>query len=294
LVTIATAAIVVATGGSAAIIAGAALGGTISVGMTALFDKIKNKVSSVNEYMLNGFTGAVTGAISGGIDKAKKLGEGTKLLSKAVSGFIIGTGEDAARQVLLEGKKEVNLGQSVMKGIMNATLAIAVPLIIKGGQAVVNKIKAPGVNRAVGEVVEKGAKSLGNNADEMAFGGVCSANKSVGIAQSRINIANGPTRFSPSSKAGLEHVIDRHFNPTKNAGQFSISVDELKSILSRKDVIDTPISISKTSGQFGRVFDVGYDIGTIKPSMGGQKTSWIEIFTDSKGNLITTYPIPTP
>lgn len=89
-------------------------------------------------------------------------------------------------------------------------------------------------------------------------------------------------------------MIDRHFNPTKNAGQFSISMDELKSILPRKDIIDTPVTVSETSGQFKRVVDVGDDIGTVKPSMGGQSTSWIEIFTDSKGNLITTYPTPAP
>ncbi|MGP1434207.1 MAG: hypothetical protein ACTTKP_08000, partial [Catonella sp.] len=136
----------------------------------------------------NGFTGAVTGAISGGIDNAKKLGEGAKLVAEAVSGFIIGTGEDAARQAFVEGKKEVNLGQSVMKGIKNAALAVAVPLIIKGGQAVVNKIKTQGVNTAVEEVVEKavketseevteevaekGAKSLANNSDEMISKGL--------------------------------------------------------------------------------------------------------------------------
>ena len=179
LVTIATAAIVVATGGSAAIIAGAALGGTISVGMTALFDKINNRVSSISEYMFNGFTGAVTGAISGGIDNAKKLGEGAKLAREALLGLGIGTGEDAARQVLLEGKKEVDPIRSVINGIMNAGLAVAVPLIIKGGKAVVNKIKTPGVNtvagEAVEEVAEKGAKSVGNNVDEVISEGAVEA-----------------------------------------------------------------------------------------------------------------------
>ncbi|WP_185959930.1 hypothetical protein [Criibacterium bergeronii] len=106
------------------------------------------------------------------------------------------------RRHALEGKKEVNLGQSVMKGIMNATLAIAVPLIIKGGQAVVNKIKAPGVNRAVGEVaedvIEKGAKSLGNNADDVISEGVNKASK-------HCNIEEG---LNFSSKA-LEHMDER-------------------------------------------------------------------------------------
>ena len=120
---------------------------------------------------------------------------------------------------------------------------------------------------------------------------------SHGFDTTRINVANGPTRFSPSNNAGLKHVIDRHFSPGKNAGQFNISVDELKKILGRKDVINTVGTISEESGQYVRFVDVGKDIGTIKPSIpdvGGQNTSWIAIYTDIKGNLITTYPVPPP
>jgi len=113
----------------------------------------------------------------------------------------------------------------------------------------------------------------------------------------RINVANGPTRFSPSNNAGLEHVKNRHFSPGKNAGQFSITVDELKDILGRKDVVNTVGTISQESGQYVRVVNVGEIVGTIKPSIpevGGQTTSWIAIYTDVKGNLITTYPVPAP
>ena len=113
----------------------------------------------------------------------------------------------------------------------------------------------------------------------------------------RINIANGPTRFSPSKNAGLQHVIDRHFSPGKNAGQFTISVDKLKSILGRKDIINSLGIPSTTSGQYTRIVDVGEVVGTIKPSIpnvGGNPTTWITIITDVKGNLITTYPCPAP
>ena len=119
----------------------------------------------------------------------------------------------------------------------------------------------------------------------------------AGFDTTRINIANGSTRLSPSNNAGLEHVKGRHFSPGKNAGQFSITVDELKDILGRKDVINTVGTISQESGQYVRVVDVGQNIGTIKPSIpevGGQSTSWIAIYTDVKGNLITTYPVPAP
>ncbi|WP_460645275.1 hypothetical protein [Lacrimispora brassicae] len=119
----------------------------------------------------------------------------------------------------------------------------------------------------------------------------------AGFDTTRINVANGPTRFSPSNNAGLEHVKGRHFSPGKNAGQFSITVDELKDILGRKDVINTVGTISQESGQYVRVVDVGQNIGTVKPSIpevGGQSTSWIAIYTDVKGNLITIYPVPAP
>ncbi|TRW21076.1 DUF4237 domain-containing protein, partial [Criibacterium bergeronii] len=74
---------------------------------------------------------------------------------EAVSGFIIGIGEDAAKQALVEGKEEVDGTRSVINGIINAGLALAVPVLIKGGKAVANKIKTPGVNKSVGEVATK-------------------------------------------------------------------------------------------------------------------------------------------
>ena len=120
---------------------------------------------------------------------------------------------------------------------------------------------------------------------------------SLGIVESRINITNAPTRFSPSNKVGLEHVLDRHFNPGKNAGQFTISVDELKSILGNKDIIKSPVKVLETSSQYSRTVNVGEVVGTIKPSIpevGWKPTTWMEIITDSKGNLITTYPCPAP
>ncbi|MGP1434224.1 MAG: polymorphic toxin type 30 domain-containing protein [Catonella sp.] len=117
------------------------------------------------------------------IDEAKKLKEGKKLALEAMSGFIIGIGEDAARQALVEGKEEVDGTRSVTKGIINAGLAIAVPIILKEAKAGLNKIKTQGVNTVVEEVVEKtvketseevteevvekGAKSLANNVDDM-------------------------------------------------------------------------------------------------------------------------------
>ncbi|MHC5293326.1 T7SS effector LXG polymorphic toxin [Listeria welshimeri] len=115
----------------------------------------------------------------------------------------------------------------------------------------------------------------------------------AGIVQSRINLAEGPTRFSPSKNAGMKHVRDRHFNPSKNSGQFTISESELKNILQSESVIKTTVKELK-SGGFERVVDTGKVVGTVKPSLGGQPTTWIKVITDKAGNIITTYPIPKP
>lgn len=89
---------------------------------------------------------------------------------------------------------------------------------------------------------------------------------SIGIAQSRINIANGPTRFSSSDNAGFNHIVDRHFNPNRNAGQFTISQDKLKNILSSKETVE--IEVKEIPGnQFERIINIGENAGTIKPSI---------------------------
>ncbi|ECW8242375.1 hypothetical protein F3247_13760 [Listeria monocytogenes] len=119
---------------------------------------------------------------------------------------------------------------------------------------------------------------------------------SIGIAQSRINIAKGPIRFSSSDNAGFNHIVDRHFNPNRNAGQFTISQDKLKNILSSKETVE--IEVKEIPGnQFERIINIGETAGTIKPSIpenGGKPTNYIRILTDKAGNLITAYPIPKP
>ncbi|MDO7908911.1 hypothetical protein Q5741_21280, partial [Paenibacillus sp. JX-17] len=121
-------------------------------------------------------------------------------------------------------------------------------------------------------------------------------NINIGVVRSRINIANGPTRFSLSRNAGWKHVADRHFSPGTNAGQFTVSQSEVKGILQQKSTINTPIS-SSTNGQYSRLVNTGRTIGTVKPSIpafGGSTTKWMQVITDVKGNLITTYPVPGP
>ncbi|SUB83918.1 Uncharacterised protein [Pragia fontium] len=122
---------------------------------------------------------------------------------------------------------------------------------------------------------------------------------SSGIVQSRINIANGQTRFTPTRpstgepvSAGFNHVLEGHFNrPTANSRSvFSITPDELKSVLQSSTVVNSPVT-AIPGGQYVRTVNVGKAIGTTSLKEGGSSTTYIKIFTDKAGNLITAYPV---
>jgi filamentous hemagglutinin len=122
-----------------------------------------------------------------------------------------------------------------------------------------------------------------------------------GSVQSRINIANGPTRYTPIDNAGVpvnagwEHVVYRHFNGNNTQSQFTLSQTEIKNILQSDLVVSTPITeVKMINGvpTYVRTVDVGYPIGTVRQADGGGLTSNLYIQTDSAGNLITTYTIP--
>ncbi|MBT2293581.1 hypothetical protein J7E73_31715 [Paenibacillus albidus] len=122
------------------------------------------------------------------------------------------------------------------------------------------------------------------------------------IVQSRINIANGQTRFTPLRpttgqpvSAGWNHVVDGHFNvPLANTRSvFSISQSKLKDILQSPNVVKSPVTAIE-GGQYVRTVNTGEFVGNSALKFGGEKTTWIKIFTDKGGNLITTYPIPAP
>ena len=131
--------------------------------------------------------------------------------------------------------------------------------------------------------------------------------------RTRINLANNQSRFTPlrsrSGKpvsAGFNHVVDGHFD--RELGNyrsiFSITPARLKSILQRPNVVRSPITVLHgtrspmpgriPAGQFVRVVNVGEVIGRTTLKDGGMLTTWIKIITDSKGNLITAYPVSAP
>ncbi|MET3562608.1 hypothetical protein ABID30_001696 [Enterococcus rotai] len=67
----------------------------------------------------------------------------------------------------------------------------------------------------------------------------------------------------------------------------------MKSILQSKKVVDTPV-VNLGEGRFERVVNIGENLGTVKPSLGGEKTTWLKVITDKAGNIITSFPIPKP
>ncbi|MBA2663650.1 MAG: RHS repeat-associated core domain-containing protein, partial [Bradymonadaceae bacterium] len=118
-----------------------------------------------------------------------------------------------------------------------------------------------------------------------------------GVAQSRINLAKGKTRFTPLRKsgephsAGWNHVVEGHFNReiSQSMSVFTVSQGELKTILQSKHVVKSPVHAGD-AGQWVRIVDVGTPIGTSALKRGGESTSVIKVFTDDHGNLITAYP----
>jgi RHS repeat-associated protein len=120
----------------------------------------------------------------------------------------------------------------------------------------------------------------------------------LGVVKSRINLAKGRTRFTPLRKsghpvsAGWDHVVRGHFNRSvsKHTSVFTVSQQELKAILQSKSTVTSPV-IPIVGGQFVRTINVGKTVGKANLSQGGGNTSWLQVFTDKMGNLITTYPV---
>ena len=103
-----------------------------------------------------------------------------------------------------------------------------------------------------------------------------------GRVLSRINLKN----------SGWNHVVDRHFNPSKNASQFTISKSELRSLLQNKKVVDSPVvrTFDSVDGiRYVREINVGRNIGLDKFN-NMQPTSTMSVITDKFGNLVTATP----
>jgi hypothetical protein len=112
--------------------------------------------------------------------------------------------------------------------------------------------------------------------------------KVPGRVQSRINLRNG----SVSEGAGWNHLVDRHYNPSKKASQFTISQEELRALLQSRQVVDTPVTRTLASAdgvRYVREVKLAKSVGLDKFS-GMQPTSVMTVLTDGFGNLVTATP----
>jgi len=90
----------------------------------------------------------------------------------------------------------------------------------------------------------------------------------------------------------MDHIGDRHFDQTVNASQFSISEDDLKTLLQSQSAVTTPVTRTIQSGNtvnYVREINVGEVIGTDKFN-NYQPTSTLTVITDKYGNLVTAFP----
>ena len=90
----------------------------------------------------------------------------------------------------------------------------------------------------------------------------------------------------------MSHIISRHFSGKANASQFSISEAELRTLLSSKGVVQTPVTrvIESADGpRYLRQVETGSSIGFDKFN-DGAATSTMTVLTDKFGNLVTAFP----
>jgi len=143
---------------------------------------------------------------------------------------------------------------------------------------------------AGGDVTSCGVVNRLGPKDEV-LGGVPIPNtvppKVPGRVQSRVNLATG------DSSSGWIHVVGRHFNPERNASQFTISQSDLRTMLQSPQVVKTPITRTMESAGHGTLYvrevDLGRPIGTDKFN-NFQPTSIMTVMTDRFGNLVTATP----
>ena len=194
---------------------------------------------------------------------------------------------NASNEIILYGKKGTQIIGKWTNGILQDIYWVY------GGERILAKLA--GVRYIINNgTVNDGVVEIVEIAGESGIRAVADA--------TRINLSRGPTRFTPLRpstgqpiSAGWDHVVDGHFNRSlsNNRSIFEIGKKELGDILQSQTVIKAPLKALK-GGQFVRIVDVGKTIGRASLNQDGNNTTWIKVFTDIKGNLITTYPIAKP
>ncbi|WP_276918296.1 hypothetical protein [Aneurinibacillus aneurinilyticus] len=167
------------------------------------------------------------------------------------------------------------------------------------GQLAGNFVMSTISDKGIGKVLKVTPKSQGTpkpKETQQPTQGMGKVPGMPSIVQSRINLRNG----SAAEGAGFNHVLDRHFNPSKNASQFTVTPNELKTILQSKEVVKTPVTrvlqaeiklpdgTTQIQARYVREVTLNSNIGIDKFS--GSPTNVMTVLTDKYGNLVTTTP----
>ncbi|WP_052046149.1 hypothetical protein [Candidatus Paracaedibacter symbiosus] len=109
-----------------------------------------------------------------------------------------------------------------------------------------------------------------------------------GRVKTRINIRKGD---GTNKNSEIETAWRKHGGAGKdNKSQFTISREELISILEDKTTIQAPVRIAPDSGIFAREVETGKIIGNLPKKNGEKPTPTLTILTDKYGNLVNAYP----
>ncbi|GKW01861.1 hypothetical protein PEC301877_06760 [Pectobacterium carotovorum subsp. carotovorum] len=268
-------------GNSTASAASGAQSGRNAVENNALSDIIENKVS--------------------GISQEEKYQSAQKQLVAMVEEFktqnCAGLSAEACSTKISEHRNELLKGAAGfgvdfvpvvgdIKGFAEAQsaidyLAAMVGLIPIAGDAAGKAIKAAEVALKKGDIAEA-SKLLNKASDEISAQPIWKGS----IVQSRVNLRVG----DGSTGSGLEYAWRKHGGEWgANKSHFTVTQDELKTILQSGTVVKTSVQYSPSTGNYIRTVDMGKNIG-VDAMNNGVPTSIMTVITDKKGNLVNTFP----
>lgn len=98
------------------------------------------------------------------------------------------------------------------------------------------------------------------------------------------------------SEKGVGHTIRRHFSGINKQSRWTMNRREIFELLESKKVVSAPVEYAGhvAEGQYVRYVDTGVVVGRVRESHGRHLTTWIKVYTDVDGALISAYPVPGP
>ncbi|WP_240476736.1 hypothetical protein [Pectobacterium brasiliense] len=152
-------------------------------------------------------------------------------------------------------------------------LVAAIGIIPGAGDVAGKAIKAAEVALKKGDVAEA-SKLINKASDEISAQPIWKGS----IVQSRVNLRVG----DGSTGSGLEYAWKKHGGEWgANKSHFTVTQDELKTILQSDTVVKTSVQYSSSTGNYIRTVDMGKNIG-VDSMNNGVPTSIMTVITDKK------------